>query len=126
MRRVADGRDDYAISQADGRYYVAAPGTAAAGRRAESLSAELASEAPVTAEQARAELERADLRLRIARAQLLLQIARDGVPLADLLTAAGQLGDDTAADTLAAFRAAQADVMQTCTAELERLSARPD
>lgn len=77
-------------------------------------------------EQARAELVLADLRHRIARAQFLLQIARDDAPLSDLLTAASQLGDDTAADTLAAFRAAHADAVQAAQTELEPLHTRPD
>ena len=71
---------------------------------------------------AKIEYRRADLRHRVARAQLLHQIARPEVKLSDLLTFAGQLGDDTAADTLAAFRAAQAEQMQAAQAELDRLT----
>lgn len=66
----------------------------------------------------------ATLRLRIARAQLLLQIARDENRLPDLLVFAGQLGDRTAADSLAAFRAAQAEALETAQAELARLLER--
>jgi hypothetical protein len=65
----------------------------------------------------------ADLRLRIARAQLLLGLAagdRDSC-LTDLLTFAGQIGDCTAADTLAAFRASLEDVLRAAQRELDRL-----
>ncbi|HEV8647785.1 MAG TPA: hypothetical protein VGR01_19700 [Burkholderiales bacterium] len=64
----------------------------------------------------------ADLRLRVARAQLLLEVAaadRDP-PLADLLTFAKQLGDgdEFAVDSVAAFRAAITSELQTAEAEL--------
>lgn len=61
----------------------------------------------------------ADLHLRLARARLLLQIARDPDRLADLLTFAGEIGDCTAADSLAAFRAAQNDVVRVAQAALD-------
>lgn len=65
----------------------------------------------------------AGVQVRIARAQLLRQIARDGVAVADLLRFARIVGDETEADTLAAFRAAQSDQLQAAQAELDRLSA---
>lgn len=67
--------------------------------------------------------QRAGVQLRIARAQLLRQIARDDTKLADLLTFAHAIGDgDAAADTLAAFRAQQDDALQAAQAELGRLN----
>ena len=59
----------------------------------------------------------AAVRLRIARSQLLLQVA-DGYDdrLDDLLLFARQIGDDTAADNLVAFQAAQ----QACLDEAQR------
>lgn len=66
--------------------------------------------------------ERAGVQLRIARARLLFQIARDDAAIADLLAFARVVGDATEADTLAAFRAAQADLLQAAQAELDRLT----
>lgn len=63
----------------------------------------------------------AGLRLRVARAQLLRQIARDGVALADLLQFARVVGDDTQADSVPAFRAAMAAKLQLAQVELDRL-----
>jgi hypothetical protein len=70
--------------------------------------------------------ERAGLHLRIARARLLLQLARGrgADRLADLLTFARQIGDCTAADNLAAFSAAMAEELRTAQAELDRLDGR--
>ncbi len=120
VRRVADGRNDYAVSQVDGRYYVAAHGTAA-GRRAESLFVERKA-APMTPEErARAGLERAELRHRFARAQLLRQLARPGASLPDLLSFAADIdGAGTASDCVAAFRSAQDAEMRAAQGELER------
>lgn len=64
----------------------------------------------------------AELRERIARARLLHQIARDGVALADLLTFARVVGDETEADSVAAFRAAQTDLLQAAQAKLDLLT----
>lgn len=74
--------------------------------------------------------KRAGAQLRIARAQLLRQIARDDVALADLLQFAAQIGDRTAADSLGAFRSQQDDALQVAQTELRRLpgpdEGRPD
>ena len=73
---------------------------------------------------AETECRRAWLRLQIARAQLLLQVSgpdRD-VSLADLMHFAAVVGDESVADTVAAFRAAQEEVMQAAQAELDRLA----
>lgn len=68
--------------------------------------------------------ERAGVQLRIARAELLLQLAdgRGDDRLPDLLTFAAQLGDLTAADSLGAFRAQQAENLRDAQAELDRLT----
>lgn len=65
---------------------------------------------------------RADLKLRIARARLLRQIARDDVSLADLLTFARSIGDRTVADSVSAFRSAQDKVLKVAQAELDGVS----
>ena len=74
--------------------------------------------------------ERAGLNLRIARARLLHQIARPDVAVGDLLRFARIVGDETQADSLAAFRAAQQDALQAAEADLRRLTGpdegRPD
>lgn len=67
--------------------------------------------------------ELAGVRLRIARAQLLRQIARDDTPLGDLLKFARAIGDETAADSLDAFRSAQVEGLQAAQAKLDRLKA---
>jgi hypothetical protein len=63
----------------------------------------------------------AGLQLRVARAKLLLQLAAaDHDPpasLANLLTFAKQIGDQSVADSLSAFRASQLD--QLCAAQAE-------
>ena len=67
---------------------------------------------------------RAYLRLQIVTAQLLLQVSgpdRD-VRLEDLLSFARVVGDESVADTVAAFREAQEEVMQAAQAELDRLA----
>lgn len=69
-------------------------------------------------------LERLGVELKIARAQLLRQIARDDTQLADLLQFAHAIGDATTADTVTAFRAAQEDALRAAQAELSRLSQR--
>ena len=61
------------------------------------------------------------LQLRIARARLLRQIARDDVAVGDLIRFARVVGDETKADSLAAFRAAQEDALRAAEAELGRL-----
>ena len=68
--------------------------------------------------------QRAELRLRVARALMLQDLAYKLQPdqLSDLLTFASQVGDTTSADSLSAFRAAQEDVLQTAQAELRRLT----
>lgn len=66
--------------------------------------------------------QRTGLKLRIVRAQLLLQVSgpdRD-VSLADLLQFARVVGDETEADSLAAFRAAQVEILRTARAELDQ------
>lgn len=60
-------------------------------------------------------------RVRIARARLLFQIARDDAALGDLLQFARVVGDESAADSVAAFRAQQEDALQAAQAELDRL-----
>lgn len=69
--------------------------------------------------------QHAALQERIARAQLLLQLAGAdrGACLADVLTFAHQIGDETAADSVAAFRVAQLEQLQTAESELNRLAA---
>jgi hypothetical protein len=68
--------------------------------------------------------ELAGLRLRVARARLLLQLAdgRGDDRLPDLLTFAGQIGGRATADNLAAFFAEQEEELRTAQAELDRLS----
>lgn len=70
---------------------------------------------------------RCAVELRVARAQLLLQLAShswNADRLADLLTFAAQIGDDaTACDTVAAFCAAQTELLRDAQAELELLDA---
>lgn len=72
----------------------------------------------------------ADLRHRVARARLLLQLAADDrdppASLADLLTFAKQIGDESAADSVAAFRAAMTSELQTAEAELRRLTGKDE
>ena len=68
--------------------------------------------------------KRAGVQLRIARARLLHQIARPDVALGDLLRFARAIGGETTADSVAAFRAAQAEALQAAEAELCRLPAR--
>lgn len=70
---------------------------------------------------AQLEYQRCGLRLIAARARLLRQIARDGVKVADLLHFARVLGDETSADSLASFRAAQTEQIEAAEAELRRL-----
>lgn len=67
------------------------------------------------------EYQRAGLRLRVARATLLLDLANkiDDAELPDLLTFAAQLGDLSTADGLGAFRAQQAENLRDAQAELE-------
>lgn len=64
----------------------------------------------------------ATLRERIARALLLFQLARDDAAIADLLTFSRSLGDETEADSVTAFRAAQAEALRAAQAELNRLT----
>ena len=68
--------------------------------------------------------QRAVLRERIARARLLLDVAVkvDDDAIADLLTFARVVGDETEADSVAAFRAAQTDLLQAAQADLDRLT----
>jgi len=65
---------------------------------------------------------RSAMRLCVARAQLLRQVARDGVAVGDLIRFARIVGDATEADSLAAFRAAQEYALQAAQAELDRLT----
>ena len=70
----------------------------------------------------------ADLRHCVARAKLLLQLASadhdSPACLADLLTFAKDIGDgdECAADSVTAFRAAQEEIVRTAQAELDRLA----
>jgi hypothetical protein len=67
--------------------------------------------------------EAAVLRARVARARCLLQLARDGGALEDLLTMARLFGGcPPAADSLAAFQAAMGEELQAAQAELDRLT----
>ena len=68
--------------------------------------------------------QRAALRERIARARFLLDVAGqvDDDAIADLLTFARVVGDETEADSVAAFRGAQTDLLQAAQADLDRLT----
>ena len=65
----------------------------------------------------------AGLRLRIARAAMLADLAGkiDGDQLADLLTFARQIGDEIVADSVAAFRAAQEESLRAAQSELDTM-----
>lgn len=67
-------------------------------------------------------LERARLKMCIARAELFLQLA-DSHPdrLLDLKAFAASLGDFTSADGLASFRSAQKEIVATAHADLDLL-----
>lgn len=68
--------------------------------------------------------ERSGLELRIARARMLLDLAGkvDADRMADLLTFARDIGDESVADSMAAFRSAQTEQLQAAQAELDRLT----
>jgi hypothetical protein len=73
---------------------------------------------------AETEYRRAYLTVLVARARLLLQVSgadRD-CSLADLLTFARVVGDESVADTVAAFRAAMQIELDSAQAELNRLT----
>ena len=72
---------------------------------------------------AETECRRARLRLQIVTARLLLQVSgpdRD-VLLEDLIAFARVVGDESVADTVGAFRAAQEEVMRAAQSELARM-----